>query len=72
MLPDIETLHASRWVWSFLSFAFVIGLFSMVVLQVLRTLFPWRVWYQSSWMRRWMEKGLGRFMLLWAKCGFAG
>jgi hypothetical protein len=36
----------------------------MVVLQVLRTLFPWRVWYQSSWMRRWMEKGVGRFKLL--------
>jgi|HubBroStandDraft_5_1064220.scaffolds.fasta_scaffold38049_3 hypothetical protein len=64
LFPNIESLRAGSWVWNLMSFAFVVGLLSMVILQVFKDLLPWRAWFQSSWMRRWMAKGYDRFTVM--------
>jgi hypothetical protein len=60
-LIEMQDLRAATWVWSLMLFALLIGLLVMMTLQTIKDLFPWRTWFQSGWMRRWLGKGLKRF-----------
>jgi hypothetical protein len=60
-LIEMQDLRAATWVWSLMLFALLIGLLVMMTLQTIKDLLPWRTWFQSGWMRRWLGKGRKRF-----------
>src|SRR5712691_8116831 len=60
----MQDLQTAAWVWSLMGFVLLVGLIVMMTLQTLKDLLPWRTWFQSGWMRRWLEKGLKMFRVL--------
>jgi hypothetical protein len=64
LLTEMQDLQTANWVWSLMGFVLLVGFIVMMTLQTIKDLFPWRTWFQSGWMYRWLEKGLKRFNAL--------
>jgi len=59
LLDDQPTLsNRAPWLGSYLGAVVIIGLLSMVVIQLAKDFFPIRGWFQSAWIRNWIKRRL--------------